>query len=101
MLLNGQHLGHLHLFMFWINVYFKKNRAELLQHDFCNLPNPHLLKRGGLFSLFQKWLVEDSYISTISTPSIRATVIKSLSPRPETVAIIIWSLDIVGASLVI
>ena len=30
-----------------------------------------------------------NYISTISTPSIRATVIKSLSPRPETVAIII------------
>ena len=31
----------------------------------------------------------ENYISTISTQSIRATVIKSLSPRPETVAIII------------
>lgn len=70
---------------------FQKNRAELLQHDF------HIVIT---FSTERSFTPEENYISTISTPSIRATVIKSLSPRPETVAIIIWSLDIVGASFV-
>ncbi len=70
------------------------------------LPEPYMAQEKGLsilvfdhFLTFARYLLifkninlkllQNSYISTISTPSIRATVIKSLSPRPETVAIII------------
>ena len=65
--------------------YSKKNRAR-------SSPNTILSKHdtdsATAFSQRERLSIEH-YISTISTPSSRATVIKSLSPRPETVAIII------------